>query len=101
MPYQSIIKVFTKASAIAFDWGLRTSYPYGETPNQRPTVSVEAALMPNWAGGFGLFARHVSGQDYYNILFLERVNLWLFGIVFELGPGVNIPLGGEKGLLPT
>ncbi|TAK10297.1 MAG: hypothetical protein EPO39_00405 [Candidatus Manganitrophaceae bacterium] len=75
------------------------SYPYGETPSRGPTVSVEAALMPEWAGGFGLFARHVSGRDYYNILFLERVNLWLIGVIFELGPGVNIPLPDQKGVL--
>jgi hypothetical protein len=70
---------------------ITTSVPYGEAPSQRPTVSVEAAAMPAWAGGFGLFARHVSGQDYYNILFFERVNIWLIGIMFELGPGMNLP----------
>lgn len=74
------------------------SFPYGETPNQRPTISVEAAIIPRWGGGFGLFARHVSGQDYYNILFLERVNLWLLGIVFELGPGITTPEGSPAAL---
>jgi hypothetical protein len=60
-------------------------------PPLRSTVIAETAVMPGWAGGFGFFARYVTGQDYYNVLFQERVHLWLFGVVFELGPGVWIP----------
>jgi hypothetical protein len=47
------------------------SFSYGETPSRRTTVRVEAAVMPAWSGGFGLFIRQVSGRDDYNILFLD------------------------------
>ena len=68
------------------------SIPYDETPRQEPTVSVEAAYIPHWLfNGFGAFVRYVNGQDYYNILFLEHVNLFQFGVTFELGPGLCAP----------
>lgn len=80
---------------------LSSSIPYGETPPLRSTVIAETAVMPAWAGGFGVFARYVTGQDYYNILFQERVHLWLFGVIFELGPGVRIPLPEDEPHPPT
>lgn len=80
---------------------LTAAYPYGETPSRRATVRVEAAVMPAWAGGFGLFVRHVRGRDDYNILFLERIHLWMIGVIFELGPGINIPLPDGTGSPPV
>ncbi|NPD26992.1 hypothetical protein HPP06_26570 [Corallococcus exiguus] len=72
------------------------SHPFGETPAQRGTLSVEAAANPRWASGFGVFARYVRGQDYYNILFLERISLWQFGLVFELNPGARLKTDSGK-----
>jgi hypothetical protein len=66
------------------------SHPFAETPKQRGTFSVEVAANPRWAAGFGVFARYVRGQDYYNILFLERISLFQFGLVFELNPGASL-----------
>lgn len=68
----------------SFAW----SVPSGERPHQTPTVVAEAAYLPDSLGGFGLFVRYVNGQDYFNILFLERVVLWEIGLSFELGPGI-------------
>lgn len=67
------------------------SKPFGESPNQGATTTVELSMVPRWAGGFGGLIRWVHGQDDYNILFLEHANLWQFGIVFELGPGLRPP----------
>ena len=67
------------------------SGPFGETPHQGATTTVELSMLPRWAGGFGAVVRWVHGQDDYNILFLESVNLWQFGLVFELGPGLRPP----------
>jgi hypothetical protein len=64
------------------------STPYGESPRQRATTTVELSMLPRWGGGFGGLLRWVHGQDDYNILFMEPVNLWQFGVVFELGPGL-------------
>ncbi|SEL74097.1 hypothetical protein SAMN05444354_10862 [Stigmatella aurantiaca] len=66
------------------------STPYGESPHQPWTMSLEAAALPRWGAGFGGFVRYVRGQDYYNILFLQRVNLVQVGLVFELGPGPRV-----------
>jgi hypothetical protein len=66
------------------------SRPFGGVDGQGNTVTVEAAAMPRWAAGFGLYAAFVHGRDYYNILFLEPVRLWQFGLAFELGPGARI-----------
>jgi hypothetical protein len=63
------------------------STPYGESPHQPWTMSLEAAALPRWAAGFGGFVRYVRGQDYYNILFLQRISIVQAGLVFELGPG--------------
>ncbi|MCP3098821.1 hypothetical protein LZ198_08025 [Myxococcus sp. K15C18031901] len=63
--------------------------PFGETPRQRWTLNVEAAILPRWAAGFGAFARYVRGQDALNILFLQPVSLVQFGLIFELGPGLR------------
>lgn len=67
------------------------SRPFGESPDQAATITAEFLILPRWAGGFGAMARWVHGQDDYNILFLEPVNLWQLGIVFELGPGLPRP----------
>jgi len=67
------------------------SGPFGESPRQGTTITVEFLILPRWAGGFGAVTRWVHGQDDYNILFLEPVNLWQVGIVFELGPGLQRP----------
>ncbi|RYZ37145.1 MAG: hypothetical protein EOO71_29175 [Myxococcaceae bacterium] len=72
------------------------SHPFGETPVQRPTLSVELAANPWWGSGFGVFARYVRGQDYYNILFLERISLWQFGLVFDLNPGARLKTDSGK-----
>ncbi|RKG71826.1 hypothetical protein D7V88_39105 [Corallococcus terminator] len=72
------------------------SHPFGETPGQRSTLSVELAANPWWGSGFGVFARYVRGQDYYNILFLERISLWQFGLVFELNPGTRLKTDSGK-----
>ncbi|WP_342380626.1 hypothetical protein NVS55_13365 [Myxococcus stipitatus] len=72
------------------------SVPFGETPSQRATVSAEVAAHPYWGAGFGLFARYVHGQDYYNILFLEKVRLWQFGLVFEVSPAARLRLEEEQ-----
>ena len=66
------------------------SRPFGGVEGQGHTVRVEALAAPRWAAGFGLYARYVGGRDYYNILFLERVHLWQFGLSFELGPGARL-----------
>lgn len=65
------------------------STPFGESPHQGSTTVVELAMLPRWAAGFGGVVRWVHGQDDYNILFMEPVNLWQFGIVFELAPGLR------------
>jgi hypothetical protein len=80
---------------------LALSIPYGETPVQEPTVSIEATYLPVWLSGFGAFVRYVNGQDYYNILFPEHMSLWLFGVSFDLGPGnralpFNLGSSGSK-----
>lgn len=67
------------------------SRPFGESPRQGATSTVELSMVPRWAGGFGALVRWVHGQDDYNILFLEHANLWQFGILFELGPGLRPP----------
>ncbi|WP_255442861.1 hypothetical protein [Corallococcus sp. Z5C101001] len=72
------------------------SKPFGETPFQRPTFSLEAAVNPWWSAGFGLFARYIHGQDYYNILFLERISFWQFGLVFELNPGARLKTDSDQ-----
>jgi hypothetical protein len=66
------------------------SRPLGGLEGQGSTVRVEALVAPRWAAGFGLYARYVGGRDYYNILFLEPVHLWQFGLSFELGPGARL-----------
>ncbi|WP_426751194.1 hypothetical protein [Myxococcus sp. Y35] len=66
------------------------SNPFGETPARRATLKVELGAYPRWGAGFGVFARYVKGQDYYNILFLEPVALWQFGLAFELNPGARL-----------
>jgi hypothetical protein len=71
----------------SFAW----SIPSGERPHQTPTSIAEAAYLPDALGGFGLFVRYVNGQDYFNILFLERVTLWEIGLSFELSPGIPEP----------
>lgn len=65
--------------------------PFGESPHQRATTTIELSVLPRWASGFGAMMRWVHGQDDYNILFLEPVNLWQVGITFELGPGIRLP----------
>jgi hypothetical protein len=72
------------------------SHPFAETPAQRGTFSVEVAANPRWASGFGVFARYVRGQDYYNILFLNRISLWQFGLVFELNPGPRLKTDSSR-----
>ncbi|MBZ4400808.1 hypothetical protein OWM54_06880 [Myxococcus sp. MISCRS1] len=66
------------------------SAPFGETPHRRATVSGALAALPYWGAGFGVFTRYVYGQDSYNILFLERLSQWQFGLVFELSPGARL-----------
>lgn len=72
------------------------SVPFGEKPHQRASVSVEVAAHPYWGAGFGVFARYFHGQDYYNILFLEKVSLWQFGLVFEVSPAARLRLEGVE-----
>ncbi|QSQ16936.1 hypothetical protein [Myxococcus landrumensis] len=72
------------------------SMPFGEMPGQRATVSAEVAAHPYWGAGFGVFARYLHGQDYYNILFLEKVSLWHFGLVFEVSPAARLRLEGVE-----
>ncbi|HZX97561.1 MAG TPA: hypothetical protein VFE90_23800 [Myxococcales bacterium] len=67
------------------------SAPFGESPYQQPTTTAELTVLPRWGAGFGAIVRWVHGQDDYNILFMEPVNLWQFGITFELGPGIRLP----------
>nr|WP_225937583.1 hypothetical protein [Myxococcus sp. RHSTA-1-4] len=69
------------------------SRPYGESPRQPWTLSLEAAALPRWGAGFGGFVRYVRGQDYYNVLFLQRVSLVQVGLIFELGPGLRAQEG--------
>jgi len=73
-----------------FPLEVSVSSPFGETPAQRPTLKAEVGAYPRWGAGFGVFARYVKGQDYYNILFLERVALWQYGLAFELNPGARM-----------
>jgi len=67
------------------------SVPSGERPHQKSTFTADAAYLPDALNGFGLFARYIDGQDYYNILFLERLHLWLLGISFELNTSIVEP----------
>lgn len=67
------------------------SKPFGESPHQGATTTVELSMLPRWGGGFGGLIRWVHGQDDFNILFLEHANLWQVGILFELGPGLRPP----------
>ncbi|MCP3097447.1 hypothetical protein LZ198_01015 [Myxococcus sp. K15C18031901] len=66
------------------------SRPFGEKPHRRTNLSAELSALPWWGAGFGLFTRYVHGQDSYNILFLEKLSQWQFGLVFELPPGVRL-----------
>ncbi len=75
------------------------SRPYGESPRQPWTLSVEAAALPRWGAGFGGFVRYVRGQDYYNSLFLQHVGLVQLGLLFELGPGLRAREGLSGQLL--
>ncbi|NVJ21565.1 MULTISPECIES: hypothetical protein [Myxococcus] len=79
-----------------FQLEIAVSAPFGETPHRGATVSAEATALPYWGAGFGVFARYIHGQDYYNILFLERVNLWQFGLVFELSPGARLKVDDDE-----
>ncbi|MCE9666462.1 hypothetical protein LY474_01440 [Myxococcus stipitatus] len=80
------------------------SRPFGEEPHRRTTLSAELSALPWWGAGFGLFTRYVHGQDSYNILFLERLSQWQFGVVFELPPGARLreeaKTSGPKRRLP-
>ncbi|QDE87069.1 hypothetical protein [Myxococcus xanthus] len=78
-----------------FPLEVSVSQPFGETPSQRATWKAEFGVYPRWGAGFGVFARYVKGQDYYNILFLEPVALWQFGLAFELNPGARLRAAEE------
>ncbi len=73
-----------------FQLSAGVSRPLGGAEGQGDTFLFEAAVMPRWAAGFGLCARYVHGRDYYNILFLQPVRLFQFGLAFELGPGARV-----------
>lgn len=48
---------------------------------------LEVSHVFDGAGGLGVFARYVSGQDYLNILFAEkRVETLQLGLVWDLSP---------------
>ncbi len=46
--------------------------------------SVETALTSERAFGFGPFVRYYSGQDYYNIAFVNTLVAWQAGIMIKL-----------------
>lgn len=77
----------------------------GEAMNEHPDgvwparVAVEGAWTFDGLGGLGVFGRYYAGQDYYNLAFLDNLNLFQFGLVFRAGnqthlrfyPAENLP----------
>jgi hypothetical protein len=47
------------------------------------SVYPQFSCFPWENGGWGFFVRFYSGQDYYNIGFLERINRLHFGATFN------------------
>jgi hypothetical protein len=70
-------------------------------PNDREIV--EASHVLDGMGGFGIFVRLVTGQDYMNVLYAAgRVNMFQVGVTWEVSPRMhycfspaNEPLGGR------
>ncbi len=69
-------------------WG---GYAAGEVELAFPTVDgiddqrlvTEIGVFPPGYSRFGFFAGYVVGQEYYNILFTERVNMFRFGVTYD------------------
>jgi hypothetical protein len=45
--------------------------------------SAQASCFPTPAGGWGVFARYYSGQDYYNLGFLDDIHRWEIGATYN------------------
>lgn len=45
--------------------------------------SAQLSCFPTPAGGWGMFARYYSGQDYYNLAFLEDIHRWEIGATYN------------------
>lgn len=53
----------------------------------RYRVQAQAAYVPDRLGGFGVFARFTSGQDYLNILYLRpAIHTAQLGVIWDLSP---------------
>lgn len=63
----------------------------GEAMNEHPDgvwparVAVEGAWTFDRLGGLGVFGRYYAGQDYYNLAFVDNLNLFQLGLVFRAG----------------
>jgi hypothetical protein len=56
-------------------------------------LTIEASRTLYWLDGVGLFARFFSGQDYLNILFVQKVPWTIqFGVVFDQTPRIRYRL---------
>ena len=53
------------------------------TTNSRLAVWAQVSCFPDVRGGWGFFVRAYSGQDYYNLGFLEDINQVQIGITFN------------------
>jgi hypothetical protein len=45
--------------------------------------SAELSCFPTPAGGWGIFARYYTGQDYYNLGFLDDIHRWEIGATYN------------------
>lgn len=60
-----------------------TQYPKtdGRTPNL--SGSVEVVLGPYWLTGLGFFGRYYGGRDFYNAFFVDRIQQFAAGLVWD------------------
>lgn len=68
---------------------LQTAYIAGKRDLEGGVCDCFVSLEGSWSwdelGGWGVFARYVHGQDYYNLSFVEELSKIQVGIVFDTG----------------
>lgn len=85
---------------VHLDTGLRVTLQGGAhlfAARSRADLSAEVALVPRHPRSFpvGVFVRRHQGYDYLNIRFEQRLDAWLFGVIFD--PSPLDPGGGVQG----
>lgn len=58
--------------------------------------SLEAGFTLDKLNGLGAFVRFYSGQDYYNLGFMDELSLFQFGIVFSSSPAQSFELSSPS-----